>query len=470
MADPDREDGLRAARNAPQPPLQARLSRWLSLFPVAVVALAILVAVVGRVAEARRMASKAFGVDLVFVTHPTCPDCRTLLGAVTQTPGMRVLDWSAESDRQALRRLRKGDRSPVVAKSIGLPMLLACTADGRCREWVGAPNVRRALVGMGVWADEPFPIVQFGLAAGALMVGIVFARRLRPAAGLLVLVAAFGAVGKLGSTCATCSGTGMAATVGTVAAGLGACLLLWFLVGRRSGSRSAELLTPLVLAALLAGQLAMIVEDPTFCAGCAVFLVGLAATAGCLAVPSSSSGTRTESRLLRNALRVGFAAAICSFGILATVSISAASTERSPFGPVDDSAQARRDLGRLLGRPTTDFLRVSGRPVSVPSAVLVIGTPGCPPCEDAYSWLKTGIQAQVVFVRPLADTRNLRLLIPYPRRTAETEYRCVFKLRTSPVIVVTDRTGRVTWGRTHWPTDAEAAALVVSDVARRMPK
>jgi hypothetical protein len=90
-------------------------------------------------------------VRLVFVTHPTCPECRPLQARIAGTQSVEVLDWSKPDDRAEVRRLRAAGGSSVAGREgIALPLLLACSHKGACKEWVGPASVRRALTGLGV--------------------------------------------------------------------------------------------------------------------------------------------------------------------------------------------------------------------------------------------------------------------------------------------------------------------------------
>lgn len=207
-------------------------------------------------------------------------------------------------------------------------MLVAVGPNGTTLHWVGASKVHAALVGSGLWATDPFPRIQFAIAFVAIGLGALVGRWIRPWAGWLLVLGAFGALSALGDTCTDCGGAWRIRSVGVVAAGLVGCLFTWYLLEHTREGAVQAILVPVVLSALVGGQIALILQEPRFCAGCAVFLAAIAATAGCCATapfaPSADRGL-----LARNGLRVGFAACGLTFVLWAGAALTHAPAARA---------------------------------------------------------------------------------------------------------------------------------------------
>ena len=239
--------------SAPRPVVREAVVRWLAWAPLLVVVVAIAAALSARPSDAQRSATEQVHLRLVFVTHPTCPECKRLEPTVARTPSLTVLDWSKSSDRAEVQRLRaKHPTPPVSQRRIELPMLLACSPNGACKEWVGASRIRGALAALGVWQEDALPSGQLAVAAFGLAIGLALGRTLRLAAPLLLLAAALGAVARLGEQCSTCGSEQSWTTLFTVGAGLGACLLGWMLMPRAFAGSWSSLALPLLLGAMLA--------------------------------------------------------------------------------------------------------------------------------------------------------------------------------------------------------------------------
>jgi thiol-disulfide isomerase/thioredoxin len=129
----------------------------------------------------------------------------------------------------------------------------------------------------------------------------------------------------------------------------------------------------------------------------------------------------------------------------------------------DAVARARREAQAFVGKPSTSFLVIRGQPVTAGSTVMVLGAPGCPPCEAAFDHLSGVVETPVIFVRPADDSRDISGLWPFPAKTPRSEYRCTRSIHTAPITLVTDSNGKVVWTPPFWPTGEDDVDVCICE-------
>lgn len=116
----------------------------------------------------------------------------------------------------------------------------------------------------------------------------------------------------------------------------------------------------------------------------------------------------------------------------------------------------------LMGMRTERFPRwTPGSRRVLDRCVIVLGRPGCPPCEEAYRTLAAAFPGRVEFARPAGDRNSYMRVFPRPVATAGSTLRYTAPVAVVPTIVVTDQNGQVVWQHVSWPpTNGEAQAIV----------
>lgn len=95
-------------------------------------------------------------------------------------------------------------------------------------------------------------------------------------------------------------------------------------------------------------------------------------------------------------------------------------------------------------------------------AILVVGYPGCPPCEDAFDFLTAHGTIPVRFVRIGAATRDVSGFFPKPVATAASTLHSALRFDTVPVVIATNGQGMITYCQEGWPATTDGRATLLA--------